>query len=56
MATLDVKEDAYPAKTQTAAGVVNGIATEVSSASFSDRILVTISQEGRLSQWVCIQL
>lgn len=52
MATLDVQEDTYPAKSQTASGVVNGVATEVTSASYSDRILVTISQHGRLSQWV----
>lgn len=52
MATLDVQEDSYPAKSRTATGVVNGIATEVTSVNFSDRILVTISQQGRLSQWV----
>lgn len=54
MATLDIKEDAYPAKSRVAAGIVNGVATEVTSTNYSDRILVTISQEGRLSQWVRI--
>lgn len=56
MAAPGVKEDPYPAKSQTTSGVVGGIATEVSSTSYSDRILVTISQEGRLSQWVQVPL
>jgi hypothetical protein len=42
----------YPAITRQAAGLVNGIPTEVTSMLFADKILVTISQEGRLSQWV----
>ena len=47
-----VREDAFPASSRQACGLVNGVSTEVSSTQFSDRILVTISQEGRLSQWV----
>ncbi len=31
---------------------MNGVATEVSTMSFSDKIVITISQDGRLSQWV----
>jgi proteasome assembly chaperone 3 len=52
MATLGIREDDYPAKTRNASGVVGGTATEVSCTKFSDKILVTISQQGRLSQWV----
>ena len=38
--------------TRKAAGVVDGIPTEVTSILFADKILVTIAQEGRLAQWV----
>ena len=44
---------AYPARTKTATGNVNGTATDVTVTFFKDKILVTISQEGRLAQWVC---
>lgn len=43
----------FPAATKQAAGMVNGILTDVMSVSFSDKILVTISQRGRLAHWVC---
>ena len=42
----------YPAQTKQAAGEINGIVTDVTSISFSDRIMVTITQAGRLAQWV----
>ena len=43
----------YPAKTKQAAGLVNGVLTDVMSMFFADKIMVTITQEGRLAQWVC---
>lgn len=46
----------YPAKTKEATGLVNGIPTNVMSVTFSDKILVTITQEGRLAQWVTATL
>lgn len=52
MATADVREDAFPSRSREVSGLVNGIATEITSTSFADKILITISQEGRLSQWV----
>ncbi|KYK61557.1 hypothetical protein DCS_02699 [Drechmeria coniospora] len=52
MTTHDVREDEFPVPSRHASGLVNGITTDVTSLSFSDKILVTISQEGRLSQWV----
>lgn len=52
MATPDVREDGFPVPSRRTSGLVNGVTTEVTSLSFSDKILVTISQEGRLSQWV----
>lgn len=48
----EVREEPFPAKTKQATGTINGVPTEATSISFSDRIVVTISQEGRLSQWV----
>jgi hypothetical protein len=42
----------YPAKTKQVVGEINGIVTDVTSISFSDRIMVTITQDGRLAQWV----
>lgn len=42
----------FPAVTKQVAGVVNGIQTDVTCVQFSDKILVTISQNGRLGHWV----
>lgn len=42
----------FPASTKQVAGLVNGIQTAVMCMSFNDRILVTISQKGRLGHWV----
>lgn len=43
----------FPASTKQAAGNVNGVQTEVVYIEFADKILVTISQKGRLAHWVC---
>jgi proteasome assembly chaperone 3 len=42
----------FPAATKQVAGVVNGVQTDVMCVQFSDKILVTISQKGRLGHWV----
>lgn len=42
----------YPASTKQAAGTVGGQPTDIMVVSFQDRILVTITQNGRLAQWV----
>ncbi|KAG5952141.1 hypothetical protein E4U53_001507 [Claviceps sorghi] len=52
----DVRADEFPAPSKQATGTVNGIDTQVASLSFSDKILVTISQQGRLSQWIQVPL
>lgn len=52
MATVDVRQDSFPSRSREVSGLVNGIDTEITSTSFADKILITISQEGRLSQWV----
>jgi hypothetical protein len=48
----DVEHSSFPAATKQAAGLVNGAQTNVSSVYFTDKILITVSQGGRLSQWV----
>jgi proteasome assembly chaperone 3 len=48
----DVEHTPFPAPTKQAAGFVKGTYTDVSSIYFADKILITISQGGRLSQWV----
>ncbi|ROT42130.1 hypothetical protein SODALDRAFT_347192 [Sodiomyces alkalinus F11] len=52
----EVREEPFPAKTKQATGTINGVETEATSMFFSDRIVVTISQEGRLSQWIQVPL
>ena len=42
----------YPTKTRQSTGNVDGVKTEVTIYSFSDKIMVTISQSGRLAHWV----
>jgi hypothetical protein len=42
----------FPTATKQAAGVVDGVLTDVMCVTFSDKILVTISQRGRLAHWV----
>jgi proteasome assembly chaperone 3 len=42
----------FPAPTKQVAGLVKGIQTDVICMKFSDRILMTISQKGRIGHWV----
>lgn len=44
----------FPAPTRQAAREINGIKTDVMSISFADKIMLTITQNGRLAQWVCL--
>lgn len=50
-----IEETPFPARSKAVAGLVGGAETDVSSIYFSDKIMITISQSGRLSQWVCNQ-
>lgn len=47
---------AYPAVTKQTAGLVDGILTHVTSILFADKIMVTITQGGRLAQWMHVPL
>ncbi|TKA58735.1 hypothetical protein B0A49_08856 [Cryomyces minteri] len=51
-----VVEELFPAQTRTASAEINGIITQVMSVSFADKIMVTISQGGRLAHWVHVPL
>lgn len=52
MEPAETREEPFPAPSKQASGLVNGITTEVCSMNFADKIMLTISQDGRLSQWV----
>ncbi|KAG6054340.1 hypothetical protein E4U17_003880 [Claviceps sp. LM77 group G4] len=52
----EVRDDEFPAPSRQASGIVNGIETQVTSLGFSDKIVITISQEGRLAQWIQVPL
>lgn len=44
---------AFPARTKQAYAVIAGIRTDVTTVFFADKILLTITQDGRLAHWVC---
>ncbi|KAJ4389344.1 hypothetical protein N0V93_006811 [Gnomoniopsis smithogilvyi] len=56
MASTEVNKEPFPAPSRQANGEVNGIPTEVSCINFADKIVVTVSQDGRLAQWVQVPL
>ncbi|KAK8035052.1 hypothetical protein PG993_010047 [Apiospora rasikravindrae] len=51
-----IKEEPFPAPSRQANGLIDGIATEAMVMNFADKIMVTLSQEGRLSQWIQVPL
>ena len=42
----------YPARNPQASATIDGKATSASSIFFADKIMITITQDGRLAQWV----
>lgn len=55
MADTDVaetREEPFPASSKRATGLINGTASEITRLDFSDKIIITISQGGRLAHWV----
>ncbi|KAK1833329.1 hypothetical protein QBC39DRAFT_346531 [Podospora conica] len=56
MAESDVREEPFPAPSKREVGLVDGIETEITKTSFSDKILITLSQGGRLAQWIQVPL
>jgi proteasome assembly chaperone 3 len=49
----DMRPDKFPAVSKLATGLVGGIPTQAQAVSFSDTFVLTVSQDGQLSQWVC---
>ncbi|KAL8964497.1 MAG: hypothetical protein Q9197_006906 [Variospora fuerteventurae] len=54
--TLTTPNTSYPASTKQAAGHIDHLLTDVTCTSFSDKIMVTITQEGHLAQWIHVPL
>ncbi|CEL01671.1 hypothetical protein ASPCAL01251 [Aspergillus calidoustus] len=46
----------FPASTKQVSGDVKGIPTNVTAIKFNDKILITISQKGRLGHWLHVPL
>ncbi|KAJ5826139.1 hypothetical protein N7474_003277 [Penicillium riverlandense] len=46
----------FPVSTKQVAGIVRGIQTDVMVMGFSDKIMITISQKGRLAHWLHVPL
>lgn len=42
----------YPASTKRATGNIKNVPTEVMIVGLADKIMITITQDGRLAQWV----
>ncbi|KAI1911747.1 hypothetical protein LOZ12_001084 [Ophidiomyces ophidiicola] len=55
-ATAGAQSHPFPAQTKQARGEVGGIQTDVIAVSFSDKILVTVAQNGRLAHWLHVPL
>jgi proteasome assembly chaperone 3 len=61
MATPEVQQTPFPSPSKTSSGLIASIPTTVTSTSFSDKILLTITQEtgasaGKLAHWVHVPL
>ncbi|KAL8708714.1 MAG: hypothetical protein Q9220_006439 [cf. Caloplaca sp. 1 TL-2023] len=52
----DVLQVPYPASTKQAAAYIDGVLTDATSTSFTDKLMVTITQNGRLAQWIHVPL
>ena len=44
----------FPAPTKQVAGDINGVKTDVMYISFADKLMITITQNGKLSQWASV--
>ncbi|OSS47944.1 hypothetical protein B5807_06683 [Epicoccum nigrum] len=46
----------FPARSKSTSSSINGLDTTVTSMSFADKILITVTQQGRLAHWVHVPL
>ncbi|KAI1362850.1 hypothetical protein F5Y08DRAFT_259670 [Xylaria arbuscula] len=49
-------QEPFPSASKRETGQIDGVATEATALFFADRILLTLCQEGRLSQWIQVPL
>ncbi|KAH6846427.1 hypothetical protein J4E82_000224 [Alternaria postmessia] len=46
----------YPARTSTSTSMIKSIKTTATTVNFADKILITVTQDGRLAHWVHVPL
>ncbi|CAI9631721.1 hypothetical protein GT037_002966 [Alternaria burnsii] len=46
----------YPARTSTSTSIIKSIKTTATTVNFADKILITVTQNGRLAHWVHVPL
>ncbi|KAI1824771.1 hypothetical protein F4861DRAFT_234702 [Xylaria intraflava] len=56
MESIQTLNEPFPATSKHATGQIDGVSTEATALFFADKILVTLCQEGRLSQWIQVPL
>ncbi|OAL01693.1 hypothetical protein IQ06DRAFT_272470 [Phaeosphaeriaceae sp. SRC1lsM3a] len=54
--TYSVTPATYPARTKTSSASIKGHQTTATALSFADKILITVTQDGRLAHWVHVPL
>jgi proteasome assembly chaperone 3 len=50
--TYTVTSTSYPARTKTSSSSIQGLETTATCVNFADKILITVTQDGRLAHWV----
>ncbi|KAI5803208.1 hypothetical protein EDC01DRAFT_612156 [Geopyxis carbonaria] len=53
---MDLTTPDFPATTKWATGFIKGVSTDVMVVGFYDKIVLTITQQGRLAQWFHVSL
>ena len=53
---VTAEQAAFPAKSQSHTATIQGVQTDATCISFSDKICITISQAGRINHWVHVPL
>jgi hypothetical protein len=56
LADYTVTETPYPARTNTSSATIKGADTTATCVYFSDKIFITVTQNGRLGHWVHLPL
>ncbi|CAK1361700.1 hypothetical protein CB0940_02957 [Cercospora beticola] len=56
MPQANVYPSQFPAPSHSTSGLINNVLTTATSIAFSDKIVITLSQAGRLSHWTHVSL